>query len=158
MNLIELHNTSIHLDWEEDDDGASASFTLGDDSYGISVKKELVESSIFVRIDFHSVTAGGIQHAATNTHGNAFRVLGVVVNGITTHFRNVDGYFFVAKKRLYPQEYEKRKSIFSRMAYKLHIEHSLLYRVLDEADSTAYVLARTAEAMRALDIIIGDDE
>ena len=157
MNLLELHNTKLDLNWEGDDQVQRATFSLDDRRYRISAILEDVEGYTAAHIEFTVENdSGEFSHDATNLNAHAFKVLGIVVNGVVAHLGRLDAYYFIAKQRL-GAEYERRCRIYGRMAHKLHVEHDLTYATVNYPGEKAFILARTDKVMVAIKTLLGDD-
>lgn len=159
MNLFELHNSRRDLDWSDEGAGIfTAEFEATELRYGIIVQTETVDGFTFGRVDFHVKTEDGrLRHDSVNIGSGAFEVLGIVVNGVRERFADLDGYFFVAKRSLYPEEFEKRVKIYGRMAHKLHVENSMHLGSIKRPDEHAFVLTYQELAMTTLKSLLGDD-
>lgn len=158
MNLLELHNTRLDLEWEDVGDEHRTTFVLDDRRYGITLRQELSPGELsFIRVDFYAIDdEGRFSLEATNVHEHAFKVLGVVVNAVRERFPTADGYYFVVKKRLYPDEYERRLRIYGRMAHKLHIENSMVTNRWQLNDETVFALTRDAAGTTELKTLLGE--
>lgn len=159
MHLFELHNSRQDLEWQNEGAGTfTTTFTAGDMNYGITVQTEVVEDRVFGRVDFHVKGVDGkLRHDMVNIGPKAFEVLGVVVNGVRERFGDLDGYLFVAKRALYPDEYDRRIKIYGRMAHKLHIENNMHISSVSRPSEHAFMLTHKAAAMDILRQLLGDE-
>ena len=146
MKLQEVLHTRLDLDWVSEPRGFTASFTLADNQYGISVAIEELDGLSFLRVDFHLRTEIGQQHTRTGFNRDQFKVVGIVANGIKERFPSEDGYYFVAKKAVDPEGYESRVKLYRRVVDRLRVELGLLAHVEETPTETAFMLARSKKA------------
>lgn len=150
MKLHEVLHTRLDLDWVSEPGGFTTSFSLGENSYGISVAIEQHEGLSFLRVDFHLRTEAGAQHARTGFNTDQFKVVGIVANGIKERFPTEDGYYFIAKKAADPEGYESRVKLYRRVYDRLRVELYLLGHTEQTPTETIFMLARHHSALEVM--------
>lgn len=158
MNLIEIYNTRQDLTWETQGDEHTAEFEVEGVRYGITVTTENSGELHFGRVDFHVKEPGGkLRFNASEAAPTAYAVLGTVANGVAERFGDLDGVYFVAKKALYPSEYEQRVRLYGKIAHRLHIKLQLGLSFITRPDESITLLTRNDAALARLRELLGDE-
>lgn len=104
--------------------GYYSEFSIGENTYGISVSEEDLDDSATVRVDFHYKDSNTISNDATNFGTDALKVLAIVSDGIKEKFADRDIIYFLAKKTASDGEFSSRVKLYSRIVDKLRVENN----------------------------------
>lgn len=124
MNLSEVFNTSIPLNWTFSVNEYYSQFSIGKNLYGVSAIEEELNSLKTIRVDFHFMENGKISHSKTNFGLDSLKVLSIVTNGIKDKFGKYDVIYFLAKKTDSDKEFTSRVKLYSRIVDKLKVENN----------------------------------
>lgn len=158
MNLIEIYNTRQDLDWTKQGDEHLTKFQQDDVRYGVVVTIEESRGLRFGRVDFHvEEEDGSLRFDASAASPSVYSVLGIVTNGVIEQFGDLDGIYFVAKKALYPDEYEQRVRIYGKIAHRLHLRLKLGMSFINRPEESISILTRNTQALDVLHDLLDEE-
>jgi hypothetical protein len=156
MDLVEIYDTRHDLVWQSLGDEYVAEFEEDGITYGIVVTTEEAKNLHFGRVDFHvKEPDGSLRFNASEASPKAYTVLGVIANGVVERFGNLDGVYLVAKKALYPAEYEQQVRLYGKIANRLHLKLGLGLSFIERPTESIFILTRNKETLDALHYILG---
>lgn len=145
MNLQEVFNSNVNLEWKYDVNEFYSEFSIEDRKYGISAIEEDIDQLKTIRVDFHFKNGNKVQHDATNFGKDALKVLGIVSNGIKSKFNNYDVIYFLAKKTNNDKEFSSRVKLYSRIVDKLRVENNRVGLKKELMDEYLFAICKTAD-------------
>lgn len=158
MNLVEIYNTRRDLTWSSQGDEHLAEFEEDGVRYGVVVTIEEGAGLRFGRVDFHvKEKDGSLRFNAREASPSVYSVLGIISNGVVERFGDLDGFYLVTKRSLYPDEYEQRVRLYGKIAHRLHLKLQLGLSFINRPNESISLLTKNDTALELLKQLLGDE-
>lgn len=163
MLLHEIATSRQDLQWKQHGELHEAEFFVDGNKYGISVIEDTIDGFNAIRVDYHfEASDGTLNHGVTGLNSGAFRILGIVGNGVLEKFKPApEIVYFVLKKRLCTalkdgvkvfdqKQFEQKKAVYARLRDKFAAELEYHKWGTSDGEDQVFFVCKTSQIKDAV--------